>query len=237
MEAGYTVKTEIFEGPFELLLELIENRKLSINQISLSAITDEYLSSVKAMENLPIKDLSAFILVAATLMLIKSKTLIPELPITEEESVDMRSLEERLLLFQKFQALQPNITRAFNKNTMHDKSGMKAPPVFSPDHKVTKETLKENLAMVLALVPKKEKLPETVIKKMIRTEDIIASLLTRVEAGMRTSLREFSGDREEKKTYLIVGFLAILELVKLGSLSAEQEGDFGDIFIEKQRHA
>ena len=95
-----TVKTSVYEGPLEVLLELIEKRKLLINDISLASVTDEYIARVNTMPHLPVGETAEFISLAATLLLIKSRSLLPNLQLSEEESRDIKELEYRLALYQ-----------------------------------------------------------------------------------------------------------------------------------------
>ena len=90
MSSSFTIQTDVFEGPFSTLLELIEKHKLSINEVSLSGITDEYIAHVKDIEGVGMEELSQFIVVAATLMLIKSRTLLPGLSVSDEEESEMK---------------------------------------------------------------------------------------------------------------------------------------------------
>ena len=93
----YKIKLDGFEGPFDLLLDLIEKRKLHINDISLSKVTDDYISHVKSIQHFPIALSANFILIASTLLLIKSKSLLPALQLTEEEQMSIEDLENRLI--------------------------------------------------------------------------------------------------------------------------------------------
>src|ERR1700722_4197493 len=93
---SFSVRTPLYEGPLELLLDLIEKRKLLVNDISLAAVTEEYVSHVRAQTTFPVEAVANFIQIAATLILIKSKSLIPNLSLTEEEQTDINDLEERL---------------------------------------------------------------------------------------------------------------------------------------------
>ena len=94
----YKVKTENFEGPLELLLSLIEQKKLFVNEVSLASVTEDYISYVKSFSNIPtskqIADISYFIMIAATLILIKSKSLLPNLNLTTEEETETETEEE-----------------------------------------------------------------------------------------------------------------------------------------------
>src|SRR3989344_5608401 len=112
---SYQVKTSGFEGPFGLLLNLIEKLKLFINDVSLATVTEDYLNYINKLGGLFPAEVSSFILVASTLLLIKSKSLLPNLDLTNEEEGDMCNLEERLRLYELFTRLGGNIKRDFGK--------------------------------------------------------------------------------------------------------------------------
>src|SRR5665647_1776763 len=99
----YKIKQGTFEGPLELLLSLIEDKKLFVNEISLAEVTNEYISYIKSLSDVSsdkhIADVSYFILIAATLILIKSKSLLPDLSLTEDEEEKISDLEARLRLY------------------------------------------------------------------------------------------------------------------------------------------
>ncbi|MEK7068247.1 MAG: segregation/condensation protein A [Patescibacteria group bacterium] len=95
-----TIKTSVYEGPLELLLELIERRKLLINDISLSQVADDFISYVNTHPELPVGEVAEFISLASTLLLIKSRSLLPTLNLTDEESRDIKQLEYRLAVYQ-----------------------------------------------------------------------------------------------------------------------------------------
>ena len=80
MTPDYQIKTEVFEGPLELLLDLVEKRKLFINEISLASVADDYITHLKTFEKMPVDFVSNFLIVASTLILIKSKSLLPTFP-------------------------------------------------------------------------------------------------------------------------------------------------------------
>src|SRR6185312_11866917 len=103
-----TVKTPVYEGPLHLLLELIEKRKLLINDISLAAVTDEYIARIKGTQ-MPVGETAEFIALAATLLLIKSRSLLPSLTLSDEESHDIKELEYRLALYQLIKEAARNL--------------------------------------------------------------------------------------------------------------------------------
>ena len=94
----FKVTTERFSGPYTRLLEMIEERKLSITEVSLSSVADEYISYVQNLDKKDYLDISAFVVVAATLMLIKVKSLLPGIAYTETEEKQIHELETKLAL-------------------------------------------------------------------------------------------------------------------------------------------
>ena len=102
----YTIKTEAYQGPFHLLLSLIEERKFFINDLSLSQVTEDYLKYINTMSEKDTVEISNFIVVSATLILIKSKSLLPNLALTDAEKSDIGKLEERLKLYELYTDLQ-----------------------------------------------------------------------------------------------------------------------------------
>src|SRR3989344_7599778 len=113
----YLVKTHIFEGPLDTLLSLIEKRKLFINDISLAKVADDYIAYVKSLSDFPIADSAHFILIASTLVLIKSKSLLPQLTLTEDEQHSIEDLEARLSEYQKYKALAVHLRERFGIHT------------------------------------------------------------------------------------------------------------------------
>lgn len=231
----YIIKQGDFEGPFPLLLSLIESRKLFINDISLASITDDY---IKYVNNNHIEPglVSSFVLVASTLVLIKSKSLLPNIELTEEEKVDIANLEDRLKLYELFTKLSLNIKNNFNKQNIYFPEERKSyEVVFLPDDQISKESMMGVVYDILGRIPKNNPLPEVEVKKVISIEDMIVSLKERVEKSLRFSFKEVAGSpkTKEEKVNAIVSFLAMLEMVREGILNVIQDNNFEDITIEK----
>jgi len=232
----YQIKTDAFEGPFHFLLSLIEERKFFINDLSLAQVTEDYLNYVKKLEKLNPSEISSFIVVAATLILIKSKSLLPSLDLTDEEETDIHSLEERLKLYELYTKLGNNVKKMFGKKMIFAPLERKNEVlVFLPDDLITKENMMTFAQNALGKIPKKVFLPEVEVKKVISIEEMISRLTERIEKVLQLNFKDFSGvaKTREEKVIVIVGFLAMLELVRQGILHAIQENDFGDIFIRK----
>lgn len=235
----YSVKIDQFEGPFSVLLSMIEERKLFINDISLSSITEDYIKYVNTYQ-IPPGLISSFILVASTLILIKSKSLLPNLNLTNEEEGDIKNLEERLKLFELYSNLSLHIKNNFGKRIIFAPQEHKnTHVVFLPDNQITKESMMSMASLLINKVPVKSIHPEVEIKKVISIEEMIDRLKDRIQDSLSMNFREFSGvgsvvSKEEKVT-VIVGFLAMLELVREGILHVIQDNNFEDIHIEKNK--
>jgi segregation and condensation protein A len=237
MHGEYTVRTAGFEGPLEALLQLVEKRKLFINDIALSAVADDYVTYTQSMNHLPIAQTANFVVVASTLILIKSRSLLPHISLSEEEEQSIEELQERLALYKRMKELSEHVQARFAKDIIFPRPQRKVAnhaAIFSPDRKTDTDSLHESVMGVLGRIPKKEKVPEARVRTVVSLEETIDSIVERVAAGMRLSFRDFSGygsDRGERVT-VIVSFLAVLELVKQGTLAARQDAHFDDIAIE-----
>ena len=233
MRMTFTVKTHSFEGPLDLLLDLIEKRKLFINDIALSKVTDDFIAHVKQFENLPMGESAHFILVASTLLLIKSKSLLPELALTEEEQGDIHDLETRLKIYKRIKEASVGVRKLFGAEIIFPQSQPQPTnPVFAPAPEFTLEKALYSLKDLINRLPKKETLPKHVVQKVVSIEEMIGALTTRITSALRISFKEFTRDHKENRVNVIVSFLAMLELVKDGILHVSQESNFGDIQME-----
>ncbi|MFA6535947.1 MAG: ScpA family protein [Candidatus Paceibacterota bacterium] len=230
--ATYQVKTAVFEGPLDLLLQLIEKRKLLINDIALSKVADDYIAYIKGLGQFPVGEAAHFVLIASTLLLIKSKSLLPTLELTEEERGDIRDLELRLKIYQRFKALATMIRPKLGATPLFLSEPRPTAPIFSPSADITLESLLGAIHNTLQNLPKKQFVPKAVVDKVISLEEMIGNLTQRISRNLKMSFKEFSGFGKAGKVNIIVGFLAMLELVKQGSIQVRQERQFDDIFME-----
>jgi segregation and condensation protein A len=232
--AVFTVKTQSFEGPLDLLLTLIEKRKLFINEISLAKIADDYVAHIRSVGDFPMAESAHFILVASTLLLIKSRSLLPALKLTDEEERDIRDLEDRLKLYARIRELSGHIKDRFGQEPLFAPKDRKRAPLFSPDESMTLPNLLAALKGALASIPKAEQLPKAMLKKVVSIEEMIGDLTRRIQGAMRMSFKEFSKGSKGERVNVIVSFLAMLELVKEGIIDAVQHGRFDDIVMESK---
>jgi segregation and condensation protein A len=243
MQDQFLLKTDQFEGPLDLLLSLIEKRKLFINDISLSKVADDYIAYVENLDTLPIDSTAQFILIASTLLLIKSKSLLPNLELTLEEEESISDLEDRLKLHKKYLEASKNISSIYNKTPLHFKTPQKNQViVFSPDANTNTQSLLNAIKNVIASMPKSENLPKVIVQKVASLEEMVEKLSNRIADSLKLSFREFTGDSlhrhqvdsplsRARKTEIIVSFLAMLELVKQGAIQVVQNSLNDDIEI------
>ncbi len=248
----FTLKTPVFEGPLDLLLSLIEKRKLLVNDISLAQVTDDYIAYVQgrgtgatnadgtpgagaAAATFPMAESANFILIASTLLLIKSKSLLPTLSLTEEEKGSIEDLETRLKLYQKIKELSLHVKERFGTTPIFAKTESKTVvPVFSPEPEITSASVLAAIKEVIRNLPKKEFIPKAVVRKVMSLEEMIVSLTERITSSVKVSFKDFAGVGKQERVHVIVSFLAMLELVKQGIVDVTQDAHFQDITIETQ---
>jgi len=229
-KTNFNIQTEAYQGPFELVLDLIEARKLLVNDLALASITEDFIQHVRSQAEFPVEETANFIQIAATLLLIKSKSLIPDLTLSEDENADVEDLKRRLAAYEKVRDAARELAKIFGK-TMLLPAGERLPePSFAPSRDLSTKTLAEALARVLAAREAVEELPEARVRPLVTIEEMMDTLAKRVQSAMTLSFKEFNGSAKEK-VEVIVSFLALLELVKQGAVAAEQYDVHGDIRI------
>lgn len=226
--SNYHVRTQAYSGPLEVLLNLIEARKLLVNDVALASITDDFIKHVRAQETFPVEETAYFIQIAATLLLIKSKSLIPDLALTDEESADVEDLKRRLAAYERVRSAARELSMIFARHPMYPGAGRPQDPVFVPSDEITASALADTYARLIAAHKAIEALPEARVKPLITIEEMMDQLARRVQSAMTLSFKEFAGSAKEK-VEVIVSFLALLELVKQGAIAAEQYDTHGDI--------
>lgn len=230
----FQVRTPAFEGPYELLLQLIEESKLLVNELSLAKVTDDFIQHVKSQADFPMEDAADFIQVAATLLLIKSRSLIPDLELTDDEEQDVDDLKRRLEAYEKCRESAKELARLFGRSVMVSAGEREPDVVFAPSKDLSLSALENALKEALASLEKEEVLPEARVRPLISIEEMMDRLMDRVQQKLTMSFKEFSGSAKER-VEVIVSFLAMLELVKQGAIDVAQQGTFTDINITNLR--
>src|SRR3989344_3433563 len=228
----YSFKHGEFEGPLDVLLDLIEARRLSITAVSLGKITDEYVVYIKSLSEFPLGEVSNFLVVASTLMLIKSRSLLPGLELMEEEERDIEDLETRLKLLARIRELSRNIKDGWMRHPMFSREALKGYEFgFIEPKGITADSLYKSLENLIKSFPKIIELPEKTLEKVISIEEKMIELVGRLTARIKSTFHDIVGTRN--KLDIIVGFLAVLELVKEGALAVRQDERFGKEEIKK----
>jgi len=233
----YTLRVDIFEGPLDLLLSLIEKRKLLINDISLAEVADDYINYLEQHKEFPLAETAQFVLVGSALLLLKSRSLLPVLSLTEEENGSIEDLSERLRTLERYRELGQEILVRYDSSPLFSgKRNHAKKPVFSPDTSMTVGDLTEAMRSVLAHLPKAvPELAQATVRKILSLEEVMARLTARINASMEVSFREFASLEKKDKVSVIVSFLAMLELVRAGVVRVEQATHNGDITITSDK--
>ncbi len=231
----FALTTGAFQGPLETLLNMIEERKMSISDVSLAEVTDAYLAYVEKLPELPLGETAQFILVASTLLLIKSRTLLPTLELSEDERGSVEELERRLARYALIRKAAKRLRGEWGKTPLllAHRAPLR-PAVFSPADAAI-SVIAGAAARLVSILPKPEKMAEAAVAPILALEDVIQSVRTRLLTAIRASFRELTKSRDKSET--IVYFLATLELVRSGSASVTQERLFEDITIELENAA
>ena len=229
----YQVSLRQFTGPLDLLLHLVEEKNLEITEISLSKITQDYLDYISQQNEIAPGDLADFLVVASTLLLIKSKSLLPNLQLTPEEEEEVRSLEERLVIFKQFKEKSQWIMHTYQKHTYLFSrppwSGVRS--VFLPPQKFDLLSLPFYYRNITKdLLSPRETIEEKKIRRVVSLKSRIKDLINRLTQGKKYNFGELVADKKDK-IELIVTFLAVLHLVRDNLIEIQQKKNFDTIWI------
>lgn len=224
-------KLQQFTGPLDLLLNLVGEQKMDISDVSLSTVTEQYLKYLEKLEDKEPEEMADFLLIAARLLLLKSKKLLPLLQPEEDEGP---SLEDQLRLYQAFVEASKKLNKRWLSGVRSD---FRVEPRRRPKEFVLPKNLSQKLLQefFLKLLQRIKPLPELPQARMdgavsVRDKiDIIRALLQKAES---VSFRELLG-KASNRSEVIASFLALLELVKTESIVLRQKKTFDDILIVK----
>jgi len=233
-------KTEKFEGPLGLLLQLIEQEELDITEVSLAKIADQYLDYIKKLDVANPDEMADFLVIAAKLLYIKSKALLPYLYTEKDEGIE--ELEQQLKMYKEFleamRIIEAMISRKkFMFAREFDKKAILANlKIFSPPAKLAKENLASVFRNLISQIkPEEEALEEEKLERKINIEDKILAIQKALLDKIRVNFSKFLA-KAGSKTEVIVSFLAILELIKQRDIMVSQEGLFSEIVISANKN-
>lgn len=231
---NYRVALPVYEGPLDLLLQLIERAELDITAVALAQVTDQYLEYIHQM-NVPPDEISAFLVVAARLIQIKSEALLPRPSVREAGEEDPgETLARQLRVYKRFKELA---TWLEERETKHLRTYLRVapPPRLESRLNLSDLTLADLLAAAEAIFAREQNKAElnTIISApRITIREKIAWIAQHLRERPHSTFRTLLSDKPSRLE-VVVTFLALLELVKRYRVQARQEALFGEIFIEK----
>ncbi len=241
----HSVNTEKFVGPIAKLYELIEEKKLSISEFSLVSITEDFISYVQNLKQIEKEEVTHFISIASVLILLKSKSLIPELELSEEEDRDIQILENQLQAFALLKTGQKNIKDFWAKKILRPAkvNSKNEQKIFVPSPTMDLGYFHLYILNRLEdIAPKEEEKKEVKIHKTLKIEDALSHVRKLINRIKNLNFKNLSGGsadggderlREKNKRNVVILFLAVLELVKIGEIQVDQSENFSDILISE----
>jgi segregation and condensation protein A len=227
-------KVRQFEGPLDLLLSLIEQRQLDITQIALAEVTEQFLQHIKQLKSIDPTVLADYLSIAAKLLVIKSKAILPTLELETEEEDAGVDLESHLLLYKQFKEVGKYLKKLDNRR----KQGFLRTVTFEqkvsfyPDPSISAKELYTAILGVLNSLKELDALPKAKLKEAISIQEKIDHLRSTLGERIETKLSDII-KTAKNKSEIIVTFLALLELIKQKIFVADQEALFADVVIRK----
>jgi segregation and condensation protein A len=231
---GYTVTIPVYEGPLDLLLQLIEHAELDITAVSLAQVTDQYLTYIRQMQ-VPANEISAFLVVAAKLLQIKSEALLPRSPGREAGEEDLgEALARQLQIYKRFKELANWLDE---RQARHLRTYLRIAPPIKIEGRLDLSdiTLADLLAAaegIFAEEAEKQALGTVISAPRITIREKISLIAERLGYNSKATFNSLLGQKPSRLE-VVVTFLALLELIKRYRVAARQEGLFSDIEIEK----
>ncbi len=228
------IKIQQFEGPLDLLLNLIEQQQLDITQISLAQVTEQFLQYVKQLEEKNATQLADYLSIAAKLLVIKSKAILPSLEVETVEEEAEEDLATKLLRYKQFK----EAAKYFKNLDSRGLQSFTRTSVFServhffPDPSIDASRLRKAVDAVVNSLKELDNLPKAKIREAISIQEKIESLQMKLSSQIETKLSDLLATAKNKEE-VIITFLALLELIKQRMFSVEQNMLFTDITIKK----
>jgi segregation and condensation protein A len=236
--SGYTIQLPVYEGPLDLLLDLIERAELDITKVSLAAVTDQYLEYLRHVQEREIDDIASFLIIAARLIQIKSESLLPRPPVREPGEEDPGdALARQLVAYKKYKQVAIMLSK-------REEAGLRSylrlstpPPEIDPKldlSDITLDDLHSAMIEVLSNIPDRPGIQHSVRIPKVRLRDKIMTIIQSLRSIGRLSFRSMVNSARSRLE-IVISFLAVLELVKQNQVEAAQEEQYGDIEITPGR--
>jgi segregation and condensation protein A len=233
--SSYTVSTQVYEGPLDLLLQIIERAELDITKLALAEVTDQFLAYIKVIEDRLPEQVSEFLVIASRLMQIKSEVLLPR-PVEREpgEEDPGEELVRQLLVYKRYKELAELLAER-GESRLKTFLRTAPPPKIQGKLDLSGVTLKDLLeAAQIAFSITKERAPlgDVVTMPKVTIREKLNLITARIRQAGKSTFSALLGD-QYTRIDVVVTFLAMLELVKRYHIKANQDKLFGEIDIEK----
>jgi len=220
-----------FQGPLDLLLQLIEESNLDITEVSIAQVADQFMEYLESVEEKNPEELADFLVVASRLLLIKSKVLLPSLDLGNEETGD--DLEKQLKIYKEFYDASKNIEKILLQKKVlfaREKIPIDIDVIFNPPKNIDNNKLKKIFLEVLKEIEPIIRIPKKAMLRAVSIKEKINQIANKISQGL-TNFDELIADAKDR-TEVIITFLGLLELVKKRTASVKQDDKFGEITIE-----
>ncbi len=229
----YKIKIEKFEGPLDLLLRMIEEEEMDIANISLAKIADQYVLYLEQMENLNPAEMADFLVVAAKLLWIKSKALLPSL---EFEGEDGSDLARQLKIYKEYRDASLEIHKMILKRRftfVRERPSLASGDIFfNPPVWLTKERLFQVIREIIEDLEPVVRLPRGVVRSAISIQEKIQQIRDLIKKNIEIKFHSMIV-KTKGRVEVVINFLAVLELLKQRHIVVRQEEMFGEIHIRK----
>jgi segregation and condensation protein A len=237
----YAIKTENFEGPLDLLCHLIDKNKMNINDIKISNITDQYLEYIKQMEEMNLDITSEFLVMASTLLYLKSKSLLPKQE-SEEEELTEEELIRRIIEYKKYKEITNKLKENFQ--IFSNRFFKVAEEIELPKQKIEKDYDQTIIPETYSKLIKRneEKINEHAknIEKIAIVETYtvaskVKDMFKELVKNKRFVFNKLFSIKQHNKQEVVTAFSGLLEMSRRSKITTTQEDTFGDIVVEKAK--
>lgn len=234
---GFTITTPHFDGPFQVLLAMIEEKKLSVSDVTLAHIAEQFFAYIEKHDTMPIYELADFLYIASKLLYAKSRALSESVMPSLVEDEGGIPLVARLRMYQAFVEATGPIKTRFERGDGGFWGRISAPamePGFHPPSTLHTDLLHDTMNKIMERIEKVVALPETTVKQVISLKEKIDSIKETLKKISSTKLSQLIGEGNAEE--VVVSFLALLELVKQNEITVNQENLFDDVMIQRYGH-
>ncbi len=238
----YEIRLDNFEGPLDLLCHLVDKNKMDIHEVNITKITDQYIEYLNAMKELNLDITSEFVLMASTLLFIKSKSLLPK-QVEDEGELTEEELVHRIIEYKKYKEISKKLREQFN---IYSKRFYKLPdkielPKRKLEENYSSDLLEEAYKKLLKRNQEKINVNADNIEKIAITETVtvtskVKDIFKELMKKPKFIFNKLCKTKKYSKLETVTAFTGLLELTRRNKIKTEQEKIFGDITVEKARN-